>query len=406
MATFIGPVLFAYSLPEKARLRVALILRILSLSVIAYAILSAKMQWSGTSETMVIGILLFSFSYGTITLKNKYEKWKVYTRSKRDSFILSLIDSVGLATLFIGILFRIQHWPTANALTVIGVVLVVAGTVAWNRRFRKEVVYRKETEDKLSESFKQLEEKQREITDSINYAKRIQQSLLAHDEFLKDKLKEHFVFYLPKDIVSGDFYWACETEDSFYLAVCDSTGHGVPGAFMSLLNISFLNEAITEKKIKEPHLIFEHARKQLVANLSHDGKQDGMDGILMRFNRHTNQISYCGANNSPLLENGGITELPGDKMPVGKGEKESPFTLHTLNAPSGGMVYLCTDGFADQFGGEKGKKLKRSGLKSLLESISHKPLDEQRLDLGVAFADWKKDLEQVDDVCLIGIRIP
>ena len=137
----------------------------------------------------------------------------------------------------------------------------------------------------LKNAFDVIAEKNKDITDSINYAKRIQQALLASDDMLKRNLKEYFVLYKPKDIVSGDFYWAVEKNGCFYLAVCDSTGHGVPGAFMSLLNISFLNEAINEKNISQPNEVFNHARKRLVENISSDGAQDGMDGILVKFGK-------------------------------------------------------------------------------------------------------------------------
>ncbi|HWY10190.1 MAG TPA: SpoIIE family protein phosphatase, partial [Bacteroidia bacterium] len=193
----------------------------------------------------------------------------------------------------------------------------------------------------LSESKAILSEKNKEIVDSINYARKIQYTLLAHDELLQKNLNEHFILFKPKSIVSGDFYWATKfsgsevtrnhkqetiNQELFYLAVCDSTGHGVPGAFMSLLNISFLNEAITEKNILEPHAIFNHARTRLIENLGKDGQKDGFDGILICFNKSNNTIIYSAANNSPILfSNNIIIELEKDKMPVGVGEKSEEF---------------------------------------------------------------------------------
>ena len=264
----------------------------------------------------------------------------------------------------------------------------------------REVVHQKEL----------IEEKQKEITDSINYAKRIQYSLLAHDDLLKNNLPEHFVLFKPKDIVSGDFYWATEklvidnVNRQFYLAVCDSTGHGVPGAFMSLLNISFLNEGINEKNIIEPNKVFDHVRNRLTENV--DGGADGMDAILIQFDFEKNRMHYTAANNAPLLiRNNTIQELQKDKMSVGRSDKTNPFQLFNLTLEKGDCLYFYTDGYADQFGGEKGKKFKNTNLNKLLLEIHQLPLTEQNEKLIVAFEKWRGDLEQVDDVCVIGIRI-
>ena len=257
----------------------------------------------------------------------------------------------------------------------------------------------------LNESMAVVFEKNKEMTDSINYAKKIQTSLLAHNDFLNINLPEHFTLFKPKDIVSGDFYWATKTKDNFYLAVCDSTGHGVPGAFMSLLNISFLNEAINEKNISEPNLILNHVRQRLIENMS--GAQDGMDAILLKIpiNKSASKIEYAAANNSPILiRNQEIIEFPKDKMPVGKGESLSSFNLHSIDLQKGDHLYLYTDGFADQFGGPKGKKFKYKALNNLLLQNSKIGMNEQFQVLNTTILDWKGELEQVDDICLIGIK--
>ncbi len=251
-----------------------------------------------------------------------------------------------------------------------------------------------------------IEEKQKEIVDSINYAKRIQYSLLAHSEMLNANLNEHFVFFKPKDIVSGDFYWCTKKGDDFYLAVCDSTGHGVPGAFMSLLNISFLNEAINEKNISEPHSVLNHVRERLIQNM--ENAQDGMDAILMKFEvgSSKSEVKYAAANNHPvLIRNNEIKELPFDKMPVGKGLKNDSFELYRIEIQKGDSLYLFTDGYADQFGGPKGKKYKYSNLQKLLLENSGLQLETQNSKLETIFNDWKGGLEQIDDVCVIGIKL-
>jgi serine phosphatase RsbU (regulator of sigma subunit) len=251
-----------------------------------------------------------------------------------------------------------------------------------------------------------IEEKQKEIVDSINYAKRIQSTLLVDINLLSSSFKDFFVYFKPKDIVSGDFYWAAEHNNKFYIAICDSTGHGVPGAFMSLLNVGFLSEAIKEKNIEEPNHILDYVRSRLINSVSRDGQKDGMDGILICLDKQTKHITYAAANNEPILiTNNQIIKLQKDKMPIGDGEKKEPFTLHTLSANVGDMLYLYTDGYADQFGGPKGKKFKYKSLNDLLLEIHNKPLTHQSMILNQTFEKWKGNLEQVDDVLIFGLKL-
>ncbi len=271
-----------------------------------------------------------------------------------------------------------------------------------------------------------LAEKQKEIIDSISYAENIQRTLIANHDFVNQTLPDSFVFYQPKAIVSGDFYWATSASSDqtfevfgsdkkpekikerelFYLAVCDSTGHGVPGAFMSLLNISFLNEAIKEKQIRDPSKVFEHVRERLIESISKDGRKDGMDGILICFDVKNKMIHYVASNNAPVvISNGELKHLPTDKMPVGSGETSEPFKLFNISYKKGDMLYLYTDGYADQFGGQQGKKFKYKQLGELLLDISSLPLDQQKIKIEQRFFGWKGDLEQVDDVCILGVRL-
>jgi serine phosphatase RsbU (regulator of sigma subunit) len=238
---------------------------------------------------------------------------------------------------------------------------------------------------------------------------------LASDAVLKKFLPEHFVMFKPKDIVSGDFYWFTHNEEGniFYLAVCDSTGHGVPGAFMSLLNITYLNEAINEKEISAPGDVLNYVREKLIKNISQDGAKDGMDAILLRFTKEENKLKmdYAAANNAPFVVAANeIVEMPCDKMPVGKGDSLNSFSTYPLHLKKGDTLYLTTDGYADQFGGEKfgvtkpgGKKLKTANFKSILLEHSASEMMDQRNALIAAFDEWKGDFEQVDDVCVLGI---
>ena len=268
----------------------------------------------------------------------------------------------------------------------------------------KEIITLQKKEIELQKN--EVDEKQKEIVDSINYAKRIQYALLASEELLANNLNQHFVLFKPKDIVSGDFYWATNHKNKFYLAICDSTGHGVPGAFMSLLNIGFLSEAIKDKGISEPHEIFNYVRNRLIESIGKDEQQDGMDGILLCMDQSTHTISYASANNGPVLVRGDeLIEMPKDKMPVGKGEKNTSFNLYNIAFQKNDMLYLYTDGYADQFGGEKGKKFKYKQLNESLMTYSSIDIKEQATLLNQKFINWKGNLEQVDDVCIIGIKL-
>jgi serine phosphatase RsbU (regulator of sigma subunit) len=300
------------------------------------------------------------------------------------------------------------------SIIALSLLLGVLSFVLFNRfRLKKRTANELEVRNKeISQQKNIIEEKQKEITDSIHYAKRIQNTLLAHKDFVNKFIPENFILFKPKDIVSGDFYWATEHQNKFYLAVCDSTGHGVPGAFMSLLNIGFLSEAIKEKNITEPNEIFDYVRKRLIDSIGNEGQKDGMDAILICIDlsnsdkNATRTIHYAAANNEPILmKENQIIELAKDKMPVGHGERTQNFSLHSLEYNSGDMLYLYTDGFADQFGGPKGKKFKYKALNHYLQSVSKMSMEEQHSQLDRLFDDWKGSLEQVDDVCIIGIRL-
>jgi serine phosphatase RsbU (regulator of sigma subunit) len=287
--------------------------------------------------------------------------------------------------------------------------------------FRNQTnVYLKEIEQKKN----MIEEKQKETFDSINYAQRIQSALMSNTAVMDKNLgvNNYFLFFQPKDIVSGDFYWTTnitamyrvedpifpvnKMDELFYLAICDSTGHGVPGAFMSLLNMGFINEAIKERRIYEPNRVFDFVRKKLIESISQKGQQDGFDGLLLCINKTNGKISYAAANCNPVIvSNGELTSLGCDKMPVGSGERKSEFRLFPLNYQSSDMLYVFSDGYADQFGGPKGKKFKYKQLNQLLLEVSSKPLNYQCDTLSRKLNEWKGNLEQVDDICLVGIKI-
>jgi len=231
-------------------------------------------------------------------------------------------------------------------------------------------------------------------------------------DLIGKKLPEHFIYFLPKDIVSGDFYWACElSNNEFGLVTADSTGHGVPGAIMSMLNISCLNEAVIAQKLTAPSEILNYTRNKIIEHLMHDGSfeggKDGMDCCFMSFNIEKKALTYAGANN-PLwiIRNNEILEFAPDKMPVGKHNSDKiSFKQHTIQLQKGDVIYSLTDGLPDQFGGPQGKKYKYKQLKSLLLNVCKLPMDEQLKAIEESFEIWKGDMEQVDDVCVLGVRV-
>jgi len=263
----------------------------------------------------------------------------------------------------------------------------------------------------VEEQKKVVEEKHKEITDSINYAERIQRSFLASEELLDENLKEYFIFFQPKDVVSGDFYWADKLNNGkFVFVTADSTGHGVPGAIMSILNISSLEKAVGQI-VHEPSEILNQTRKSITERLKKDGSleggKDGMDASLICFDFVNQKFTYAAANNPIwVVRENILIDLKPDKMPVGKSDKDQiSFTQHEFQLQKGDVIYTLTDGFPDQFGGVKGKKFMSKQLKEILISISFLPMQEQKQKLQEVFVNWKGNLEQVDDVCLIGIRV-
>ena len=304
---------------------------------------------------------------------------------------------------------------------IIGLMMMLVFSVFIYNRFQVTKIQKKIIEVKEHEASKQneiisfqkqiVEAKHKEIRDSINYAERIQKALLASKKLLTENLNDYFIFFEPKDVVSGDFYWAAKLHNNnFVLVTADSTGHGVPGAIMSMLNIACLDKAVTEG-ITEPDLLLNETRKLIIENLKNDGSEeggkDGMDGSLICYDFKNNKLCYAAANNPIwIVRNNELIELKSDKMPVGKHDKDqTPFTRHEIQLQKDDVVYSLTDGMPDQFGGAKGKKFMYKQLKELLLSIVSFPMEEQKATLKNSLNIWKGELEQVDDICIIGIRI-
>lgn len=256
-----------------------------------------------------------------------------------------------------------------------------------------------------------IEEKNKDITDSIQYAKQIQKALLASDKLFDDSFKDYFIFFKPKDIVSGDFYWAHKTDTEILIANADCTGHGVPGAFMSLIGVSKLNEIIKERKIlatdKIMHLLREGILEIFASANQKQQSKDGMDMVMMRYNFETKKLQFSCANNSLwLLRNGELIRHKADKFPVGFSYGEiQPFTLHEIALQPNDIVLTFSDGYADQFGGAEGKKFKYKNLQNILANSANQPLTEMKNILANNLKEWQGNLEQVDDITVIGFKV-
>jgi serine phosphatase RsbU (regulator of sigma subunit) len=258
-----------------------------------------------------------------------------------------------------------------------------------------------------------VEEKNKDINDSIKYATRIQEAILPPLKYWRTVLPDSFVLYQPKDILSGDFYWLEQTEEYVFVAAADCTGHGVPGALMSIVNYNLLNKAVLEKNIYEPGKILDTVNEYLTQSLhqsyNESSIQDGMDITLVSINKKSGEVRFAGANNPiyHLKKDGRIIEVKGDKFPVGAFIEDNiqKFTTQKLDVEKGDTIYLFTDGYPDQFGGPKGKKLKYKQFCDLLVANCQSPPSEQANALKHFFNQWKGNLEQVDDVCVIGVKI-
>lgn len=265
-----------------------------------------------------------------------------------------------------------------------------------------------------------------QITDSINYARYIQSAILPQKEFLDTYLKDYFILFHPRDIVSGDFYWATSIEELTIIASVDCTGHGVPGAFMSMLGAALLNEIINKEYITHPGVILRRLRKEIIRSLHQRGEtgelKDGMDISLCTIDFVNMKLQFSGANNpiylirrkdgekidaSSFIESGKHTlyEIKGDRMPISIHESMKEFTIHEIELLKGDMFYLFSDGYADQFGGQYGKKLHYMTFKKLLLEHAGESMEKQKLCLEKTFFEWKGDLNQVDDVLVVGIKV-
>jgi sigma-B regulation protein RsbU (phosphoserine phosphatase) len=319
----------------------------------------------------------------------------------------------------------VDEFITNGALLVLTVLIFSVFLIRTRYRLTyKEIRSRLELEkskELIEHQKEEVEEKNQEIVSSLRYAKRLQEALLPPknllDSFFGDN---YFILYNPRDIVCGDFYWARKIKSTptdgnsteyLLVAVADCTGHGVPGAFMSLLGSNFLHQSAVEKGVNTPAQALDFLNQKIITTLNHGYGgieiRDGMDISLIAIDLETKQLAYSGANNPIyIVRNKSLQTLKANKQAIGNmNDVVLPYDNVTTQLQANDCIYLFTDGYADQFGGPKGKKLMRKQFEEMLIAASHKPMAQQQLILETTFNKWKSDLEQVDDVCVVGVRI-
>lgn len=289
-----------------------------------------------------------------------------------------------------------------SILAVLGIILVFS--ILLYKRWKQA-----QAQQRIIEEKNQLVElKNREILDSINYAKRIQTAILPSDEQIRSHIPDHFLFYLPKAIVAGDFYWIQEVDNRLYIAVADCTGHGVPGALMSVVCNNALNRSIREYEMTVPGEILDKTREIIVDEMSKNNTSisDGMDISLCCFDRDNSELTWSGANNALwIYQQNQLLEFKSDRQPIGMYDQYKPFTTHTISLESDARIFLFTDGIADQFGGSTNKKLKPAGFKDILINTMYLPIEKQKTAFQEAFSKWKGENEQVDDICILAFKL-
>lgn len=313
--------------------------------------------------------------------------------------------------------FEKDYQPLSSKDSLGHALLKMRDDLAENERILEEKVKQRTAEvvkqkEEIDQQRMQIEEYFVQVTDSIKYAKKIQEAILPPESYVRKLLPDSFILYRPKDIVSGDFYWLGETEEKVFFAAVDCTGHGVPGAFMSIVGYNQLKQAIITSGGESPAEILNHLNKGVTETLhqkdADSTSKDGMDIAICSLKKDSLELEYAGAFNPLyLLRDGEIVQYKADKFPIGSfvNDAENKFTNNTIQLQKGDQIYIFSDGYADQFGGPRGKKFMYKRFRDLLLENAKKDLSDQKENLKESLFDWMQDEEQVDDILVIGVRV-
>lgn len=346
--------------------------------------------WKNLASNIVF-IDFLQYGKYSFLIKNSQEKVQgvsILVKLNWVHYILILIGALALGYGF----FVYHSWSLIKA----------------NRIYKQKEI----TSIEVARQKEELAVKNKNITDSINYARRIQLAMIPSIRYFKNIFPESFVFFKPKDIVSGDFFWIAEKKDKIFVAAVDCTGHGVPGAFMSIIGIELLRKIINGQGIEEPSEVLDELNKNfadIFKDVENITLRDGMDIAFCVIDKGSRILEYAGAFNPLyLVRENKLTEIKGDRFSVGledyEGEMQS-FTNHHIQLMKDDMVYIFTDGYSDQFGGPEGKKFKYRRFRHLLLNVHEAPIDDQLEQLERSIDDWMGDSDQVDDILVIGMKI-
>ncbi len=301
---------------------------------------------------------------------------------------------------------ELKNSKTVTAAAFVGITFILILFLISTRAFR----LKQKDNKRLAIQNEEIERTHYEISESIDYAMRLQNSILPGEELLEKYFSGHFVFFKPKQKVSGDFYWWTRVDHEVLITVADCTGHGVPGAFMSLLGVSLLQEIVDKARIIQPAKILDKLREEVIRSLRQRGSQreqkDGMDLAIISVDTDTLQCTYAGANNSLyIIRDSSLTHYKPDRMPISYYEQMDPFTSQKIQLQKGDQIYMFSDGYPDQFGGEKRKKFKYGPFQKLLIKHSKEEMSEQHRILAETISNWQGDQEQIDDMVVVGIKV-
>ncbi len=345
--------------------------------------------------------------------------WKTYDKFEKTSAFVMLLLLAILITL--NVLSLDEQAKEFKSIFIIITLTLFAKMLERSQKSKQELLEKNkiiiEQKHEVEKQKEVVEEKNKEITDSIEYALRIQTAILPPPKLVKQYLENSFILYKPKDIVAGDFYWMETVEPTtnnqqqttILFAACDCTGHGVPGAMVSVVCHNALNRAVREFGLTQPAAILDKTAEIVIENFSksEESIKDGMDISLASLNLETMELQWAGANNPLwLLQNGELMETKANKQPIGMNEDSKPFTNHRFTVNRGDTIYLFTDGFADQFGGDNGeKKLTKRRFKEVVLSLQNKTLPDQGIALDKFINEYRKEVEQIDDILVMGVRV-